>query len=186
MKLFTWSWARVALVSVTLLAVVAAGRWWYVHRLGLPLDQARNSLPAGVVGCWALYDGEGRRAGRSFYQSPSIVNLKAEPNTLAASHGSGTVRRAVRLDSLGNLMDTDSTRPGLDLRRFTHWAADSTASRLRVRFSTGLSGTQFLFGLPQGGISKDTISGRAISHWDFRLFNTAEGSVYGVRVSCPE
>lgn len=164
----------------------AAGWWWYVERLGDPVDQARNSLPAGVVGCWALYDDEDRRASRKFYQSPSVVNLKAEPDTAASFHGSGTVRRAVRLDSLRNPMDTASMRPGPDPRKFTYWAADSTASRLRVRFSSGFSGTQFLFQLPEGVIPGDTISGRAISFWDFSRFNSAEGSMYAVRVSCPE
>lgn len=175
---------RLALGIVTLLAAAAAGGWWYVHRLAFPVEDARNSVPAGVVGCWALFDDGEQPAEGRLYWSPSIVRLRDEPNASTSYDGSGTVRRAERLDSIGNPMDTDITRQGLDPRRFTYWAADSLADRLRVRFSTGLSGTQFVFPLPASGSATDTLAGQAFSHWDFYPYYTDEGSAYAIRVSC--
>jgi len=188
MRIFERSRAKVAVAGVLVLIAVGLAGWrWHAHRLGLSVERARNSLPAGVVGCWALHDDGGARAEAAYFQSPSIMRLEAEPHASASFHGSGTVRRVERFDSLGAPMDVDTARPAVSRsRRFTYWAADSTADRLRVRFSSGLSGTQFVFDLPRGGIPADTIRGRAISHWDFRRLNTDEGSMYAVRVSCPE
>lgn len=179
--------SRVILVLGIVLAVTvgAAGWWWYEHRLGFPIEHARNSLPAGLTGCWSLSDGEGEGAQDRFYAAPSFAQLHKEANTSVSYGGSGTVRRVFRFDSLGRAMDEDTVRQsGPSPQEFTYWAVDSLADRLRIHFSTGFSGTQFVFTLPDDASVSDTLWGHAYSHWDHVPYPTDEGSAYAARVPC--
>lgn len=174
-----WTTAGLALVIV----IVAGTAWyWYTSRATL----ARNGLPAGVVGCWALFDDDGRRAEARFYWSPSIVRLDSAPNPVSARDGPGTVRRVHRLDSLRQPMDDERVQGRRELAEmFSYWTADSLADQIRVRFSSGHSGSRFVFALPDSSSTGDTLTGRATEHWDIPPYRNDAGRAYAVRIACP-
>lgn len=173
-----WTVAGLALVVV----IVAGAAWfWYANRAKL----ARHGLPAGVVGCWALFDDDGRRAEGRFYWSPSIVRLDSATNPVSARDGPGTVRRVHRLDSLRQPMDAKSVQGRRELAEmFSYWTADSLADRIRVRFSSGHSGSRFVFALPESPSTRDTLTGRATELWDIPPYRNSRGRAYAVRVAC--
>lgn len=179
MKLSKRPWTVAILAFVVVVAAGAAWIWRASSR-----DLARYGLPAGVVGCWALFDADGRRAEGSLYRSPSIVRLDSAQNTVATRDGPGTVRLVHRLDSLRRPMDAHSLPPRRMLRRFSYWIADSLAQRIRIRFSSGLSGSQFVFALPDSTSTRDTLTGRATEHWDIPPYRNGRGQASAVRVAC--
>lgn len=165
--------------------LLLGGVLWFLWRSVLPSFFAREALPGDVVGCWALFDAAGRPAERSLYWSPPIVRLDSVPNDAGPGMTFGTVRRLERLDAHRRPIDADTARAGrLPRDRFSYWFAELLAPRLRVRFSSGLSGTTFIFALPLWGAVGDTLRGRAVGHWDFRLLPTRHGRAHAVRVTC--
>lgn len=180
MKLSRRQWT-IAGLALVILVTVGLVRFWFTDRAEL----ARHGLPAGVVGCWALFDADGRRAEDRLYWSPSIARLDSAPNTASKHDGTGTVRVVHRLDSLRRPMGVERPGSRQELENvFSYWSVDSLDDRLRMRFSSGFSGTQFVFALPDSPSTGDTLTGRATEHWDVPPYRSGAGRAYAVRVAC--
>lgn len=143
----------------------------------------RTGLVSSVLGCWALYDSAWASAPKNLYWTSPMVRLAGELHQQPyTGRITGVDRVAVKLDSLGEpIFVADAMQ-----RRHQEitWSADSLADSIRVRFSSGFSGTIFVFGLPKGNIRADTLRGRANQSFDAGPVFTDEGRAYAVRVQC--
>jgi len=114
-----------------------------------------------VAGCYAFLDGAGRPASDSLYWAPATARLYPDG-------------RAVKLT------------PKFDLGRGRgpvayRWSIDDGGDSLKVGFSSGYSGTEFAFALPE---RSDTLHGRALEHWDFHPPGTKPVPATAVRIAC--
>jgi hypothetical protein len=140
----------------------------------------RSGLVSSVLGCWRLYDSAGASAGRSLYWTSSLARLDSDAQ--GPPNFGGIDRVAVKLDSVGEPI----LARGMD-RQIQHigWSADSLADSIRVAFSSGFSGTIFVFGFPKGTAHADTLRGRAIKFGDVGPpFNSDGGRAHAIRVQC--
>ena len=172
-------------VALILLVALAVSAIWYRNRSPAPtstyLILGRRTLPLRVAGCWDLFDHSGRPAGDSLYWAPSTTRLDTMPSPWVFNGLSGVVWPAVRFDSFakaGALPDS------LDMTS-AFWSADSLSDSIRLKYSSGFSGTTFVFALPPRGMSSDTLRGYAVEHSDMVVPGVPpKESVYAVRTPC--
>jgi hypothetical protein len=123
----------------------------------------RGNVHQAIVGCYAFFDRNGRPASDSLSWAPTTGRLleggKAQKLTPPAHQVTGP----------GRLGPT--------------WRIDPATDTVRVVFSTGFTGTEFLLGFRQ---RRDTLWGRAVTHIDVGPpFSSDEGSASAVRIPCP-
>jgi hypothetical protein len=152
--------------------------------LGLGLSKPvlrRNGLVSSVLGCWALYDSAGAPAAKNLYWAASLARLDRDTLEGPYSGIPGAARVAVKLESTGQPFFASN----VDRRHQTiSWTADSLADTIRVMFSSGFSGTSFVFGIPKGDVRTDTLRGRAIEFFDVGPSESDAGRAHAIRVEC--
>ena len=165
--------------AVLLAGLGLSGAWSVGSAQGRPL--ARKTLRPDLIGCWAFYDNRGDRADRSLYWAPAFARLDTSVVRLDRGAAPAVLRAAYKLDSLRRAAEVVGRMERLGL---SFWTADSLADTVRVSFSSGFSGTEFVLAVPRGHRA-DTIRGRAVEFWDFGPpFITPAGAAYAVRVPC--
>ncbi len=139
---------------------------------------ARAALRQGAVGCWALFDDRGRPAEGHIYWAPTFVALDADDDAAQRSPD----RPAVRLGAAWNRLPLE-LEPGIP--GWVKWRADSLTDSIRITFSNGFSGSNFVLALGQEDPVPDTIYGYAREYYDAGPpWTKAVGSAMAVRVPC--
>lgn len=143
-----------------------------------PPQPARAALRAEVVGCWALFDRQGRPAEGHIDWAPAFVALEAMDTASVRSPR----RPAVRFDTTWSPLPLE-LEPGI--RGWVKWQADSLTDSIRISFSNGFSGSSFVFAMVQHAPFPDTIHGYAREFYDYGPpWSKAMGSTTAVRVPC--
>jgi len=140
----------------------------------------RHALRSEIVGCYALFTGQGRRLDASFYNSSPVVRLESAVRARFDSNGpAGFLRIMVRLDTAGHRVDPISSKAPLG----PSWWADSATDSVRFSFSNGFSGALVVVNAPPR--AGDTLLGRIEEDWDFGPpFATDRGRGKAVRTRC--
>ncbi|MEP6833668.1 MAG: hypothetical protein ABJB74_09745 [Gemmatimonas sp.] len=140
----------------------------------------RDELRTAAIGCWELRGLTGERAEGSLYWAPSIARLTDLRPASPWATSFPLYRDVVRLDSLGRDLALPDPR---GKRGWAVWAADTFSDSIRIGFSSGFSGSWFVFSLPTGKTA-DTLHGRAYEHWDYQP-ETPRGRATAIAVRCP-
>ena len=143
-----------------------------------PPQLARVALRSDVVGCWALFDRQGRPAEGHIYWAPTFVALDGDDSASMQSPD----RPAVRFGATWNRLPLE-LEPGI--RGWVTWRADSLTDSIRISFSNAFSGSVFVLALVQQAPLPDTIYGYAREFYDAGPpWTKAMGPTMAVRVPC--
>jgi len=123
----------------------------------------RDNVHQAIVGCYAFFDRNGRPASDSLPWAPTTGRLFEGGRAQKLTPGPHPV-----------------TGPG---RFEPRWRVDPVTDTLRVLFSSGFEGTEFVLGFRQ---RRDTLRGRAVTHIDVGPpFSSERGSASAIRIPCP-
>ena len=170
--------------TIIVLAGLCLVAYCAIGRLPDPPSVARDALPPGILGCWALYDNKGKPVrGGDYYWSPGHVRLDSTPRPSSYDRDPGVIRRAIRLGPL-------PLHPGAPVgEEWNVWTVDSLADTVRIEFAPGFGsgypGTEFILALPSGRRQVDTLRGRAVAHFRIGPLPRRIGRASAVRVPCP-
>jgi hypothetical protein len=154
-----------------------------VPGLNAPLQAqalVRNALRGDLVGCYALFTGNGKPVDSSFHNASPLVHLDPTSHPGFTRHAHVGVRRLLmRLDPSGRRFDLTDSRHGLA----PLWWVDSLTDSVRLSFSDGFGGAFLTLAAPTS--RSDTLRGRIEEDWDF-TDPTSHRPAYAVRVLCAE
>ena len=141
----------------------------------------RDELRRELIGCYALFDARGRPVDSSYYNSSPAVRFDS---LVAGITDRDTIPGVYwwlhRLNDQGVPLDS----PGAGPHAGPVWWADSLSDTIRLSFSTGFSGAEFILSAPRRAL--DTLGGRAVERWDFGPpFVDDRGGAFAERIACP-
>lgn len=162
-------------IATLLLAAAAAGC--------RPPPPPRGAPPvaagAELLGCYALFSGNGRPLDGSFYNASPMVRLDAT-RWIEPWARRDDLRLMVRLDGdgrpIGGVVGRLPIVPPV-------WRYEPATDSLALSFHDGFSGVTLSLHAPPG--ARDTLRGTIDDNWDFGPpYTRPRGSGYAVRVPC--
>ena len=123
--------------------------------------QKRHGLRRELLGCYAIVGKAGASVGKLVFHPPTVAQLES------TSVGEDEWRL------------TPDGAPPQGVPNMTAWSADSSTDTVRLSFSDGLTGTDFIL-----AARGDTWPGRAVAFGDAGPAEWAEGPVTAHRISC--
>lgn len=149
-----------------------------------------NRVPLAMLGCYALFDADGRPVDSTYYNASEVVRLDTAPEFTDSAYSAAFMifearPSKARREGIGMMYPLG---PSQAMRIPLHdgtfaWAIDSDMDSLEMSFSDGLSGVSLNFLLPD--TLTDTMIGTITDHWDTEPFRGERGLATAIRIACP-